>query len=186
MANLCSLPSTSLSIPIHPYQAVLSTRATVAYTLAAPARRSTRAHSEIVVPVVKTSSTSRMSRPRTALASRTANAPRIFSRRWCRVCRPACGTVSLWRTRHFVFNSPHHRLLPEGRPGDELGRFYPAAAACARAAAPEPRGQPFDFSTGSWPKVALKFSAKKIRRRKYAVVLQQMNSSRARHLRRRP
>src|SRR5579863_5346452 len=58
-------------------------RATVAtYTFDAPARRNTRVHSETVVPVVKTSSTNRISRFAIASGRATANAPRMFSRRW--------------------------------------------------------------------------------------------------------
>ena len=61
---------------------IFKVRATVAtHTRAAPARRSTRAHSEAVVPVVNTSSMSKMSRFTIRAGSLTAKAPRKFSRR---------------------------------------------------------------------------------------------------------
>ena len=64
-----------------PFASAFRVRATVATnTLDAPARRKTRAHSETVVPVVNTSSTSRISRPAISSGLATANAPRMFSR----------------------------------------------------------------------------------------------------------
>ena len=62
-------------------------------TRRAPARRRVLAHSSTVAPVVITSSTSRIARPRTAARSRTANAPAMLRRRSSSP-RPTCGGVA--------------------------------------------------------------------------------------------
>jgi len=72
-----------------------------AETEAAPAERKILAHSLSVVPVVKTSSTSRTRRPSNDSAWRTVNARRRFRRRSCRV-REVCGSVTTVRTRAVV------------------------------------------------------------------------------------
>ena len=59
---------------------IFNVRATVAtHTLAAPARIRTRAHSEAVVPVVKTSSTNKMSRFTFALDRHNKGAAHVLS-----------------------------------------------------------------------------------------------------------
>src|SRR5215469_14982023 len=74
-------------------------RATIAtQTLAAPARRKIRAHSEAVVPVVNTSSTNRTTLPARSCPLVTAKAPRMLSRR-SGPLNPVCDLVSRFRWR---------------------------------------------------------------------------------------
>ena len=111
MSRCCSLPSSDVSSgklsakEIKSETFNFSVRATVAtHTRAAPARSRTRAHSDAVVPVVKTSSINKMSRFNIRVGSFTTNAPRRFSRRWCRVS-PIWLLVSRTRSKTPVCSS---------------------------------------------------------------------------------
>jgi hypothetical protein len=73
-------------------------------TFPAPAFRKMRAHSDAVVPVVNTSSTRKMPRPKICSGCCARNAPRTFSARCGRVS-PVCDTVPRWRTSKFVASS---------------------------------------------------------------------------------
>ena len=103
-----------------------SVRATTQHsTRAAPARRSVRAASASVAPVVITSSTSAMRAPRTA--ARTANAPRTLRRRSAHGSA-ACGGPAEMRASGAASGSP----VPRGDADRDLARLVEAALALAR------------------------------------------------------
>ena len=110
-------PGSAVSRRSAPWKA----RATVAaQTRSAPACFSTRAHSDNVVPVVITSSTTITLRPRTAFRSATRKASRIFSMRSSRLS-PTCEIVSRRRTSASGAISSFCVKVLSRRTGDQLG-----------------------------------------------------------------
>ncbi len=113
-----------------------SLAAVTTHTFTAPARFSTRAHSRAVAPVVIMSSISSTSRPRTASASATRNAPRKLVRR-CVGFSAYSACVSFTRS-----STPERNRSPSPAPFAAAAAPRPRPApspGCIRAASPEPQ-----------------------------------------------